>query len=100
MVQFLQPPLMTDTQINDAIAMLTARGFHVTHPEADEWITPIDLFRAHGTGSLAQFHDRLHHSRCPQYQRRVGSSGRMSMLRPTAALIAFLRLPSQPGKRI
>ena len=90
----------TDDQVNAAIALLTARGFAVTHPQADEWVSPIDLWRAHGTGSLAQFYDRLHHSRCPHYQRRVGSSGRMTMLRPTPALIAFLRLPSQPGKRI
>ena len=91
---------MTDAQVNAAIALLTARGFSVSHPQADEWTSPIDLWRIAGVGTLAQFYDRLHHSRCPQYQRRVGSSGRMTMLRPTPALIAFLRLPSQPGKRI
>tara|TARA_R110000868_G_scaffold343859_1_gene604808 strand:- start:717 stop:998 length:282 start_codon:yes stop_codon:yes gene_type:complete len=92
--------MTTDIQINAAIALLTARGFSVSHPQADEWTSPIDLYRSHGAGTLAQFHDRLHHPRAPHYQRRVGSSGRMTMLRPTPALIAFLRLPSQPGSRL
>ena len=93
--------MTTDTDINAAIGLLRSCGFSVTHPEADEWITPIDLWRTQGAGTtLASFRDRLHHPRCPHYQRRVGSSGRMTMLRPTPALIAFLRLPSQPGKRI
>jgi hypothetical protein len=91
----------TDDQINAAIGLLRARGYSVTLPQADEWVTPVDLWRSHGGGcSLAQFRDRLHHSRCPHFQRHVGASGRMTTLRPTPALLAFLIQPSQPGKRL
>ena len=93
--------MTTDTDINAAIGLLRSRGFSVTHPEADEWITIIDLWRAHGAGSsLAQFRDRLHHSRCPHFQRHLGATGRTTTLRPTAELLAFLRQPSQPGQRL
>ena len=92
---------MTDLEINAAIALLRARGFSVTHPEASAWITPIDLWRTQGAGAtLASFRDRLQHPRCPQYQRHFGATGRMTTLRPTAELLAFLRQPSQPGKRL
>lgn len=90
----------TDTEINAAITLLRSRGFTVTQPHADEWISPVDLWRKHGTGTLAAWRDRLHHPRCPHYQRRVGSSGRITMLRPTPELLAFLRRPAQPGKRL
>jgi len=92
---------MTDDQINAAIALLRSKGYSVTLPRADEWVTPVDLWRSHGAGcSLAQFRDRLHHSRCPQFQRHVGASGRMTTLRPTPQLLEFLTKPSQPGKRL
>jgi len=91
----------TDTEINAAIGLLRSRGFSVTHPEADEWITPIDLWREHGEGAtIAQFRDRLNHPRCPHYQRHIGAKGRTTTLRPTPELLDFLRQPSQPGKRL
>jgi hypothetical protein len=93
--------MTTDNEINAAIGLLRSRGFSVTHPEADEWITIIDLWRKHGTGAtLASFRDRLHHPRCPHYARHVGQTGRTTTLRPTPALLAFLSQPSQPGKRL
>jgi hypothetical protein len=53
---------MSDTDINDAIALLRSRGFSVSHSEAEDWITPIDLWREHGEGvTLASFRDRLTH---------------------------------------
>ena len=93
---------MTDeADINAAISLLRSRGYSVTLPKADEWVTPVDLWRKHGgIGTLAQFRDRLHHPRCPQFQRHVGATGRMTTLRPTPELLAFLRQPSQPGKRL
>ena len=91
----------TDNDINAAIGLLRSRGFSVSHPEADEWITPIDLWRTQGAGTtLASFRDRLHHPRCPAYPRHVGATGRTTTLRPTAELLAFLRQPSQPGRRL
>ena len=96
-----KPHMTTDTDINAAIALLTSRGFAVSHPQADEWITIIDLWRIQGAGTtLASFRDRLHHPRCPAYPRHVGATGRTTTLRPTAELLAFLRQPSQPGKRL
>jgi hypothetical protein len=93
--------MTTESDINAAISLLRSRGYSVTLPQADEWITVIDLWRKHGGGcSLAQFRDRLHHSRCPNFQRHVGETGRMTTLRPTPELLAFLRQPSQPGKRL
>jgi len=96
---------ITDHEINAAIALLRARGYSVTLPRADEWITIIDLWRKlavegeiHGT--LASFRDRLHHPRCPHYARHVGQTGRTTTLRPTPALLEFLSQPSQPGKRL
>ena len=101
MVQLHHPPRMNDNDINAAIGLLRSRGFSVTHPEADEWIAPIDLWRTTAAaGSLAQFHDRLNHPRCPAYPRHVGATGRTTTLRPTVELLAFLRQPSQPGKRL
>ena len=92
---------MNDNDINDAIALLRSRGFSVTHTEAEDWITPIDLWRVHGEGvTLASFRDRLSHPRCPQYQRHIGARGRTTTLRPTPELIDFLRQPSQPGRRL
>ena len=87
----------TDTEINAAITLLRSRGFTVTQPHADEWISPVDLWRKHGTGTLAAWRDRLHHPRCPHYERKPG---RLTMLRPTPELLAFLRRPAQPGKRL
>jgi hypothetical protein len=97
----LTPILMSDTDINDAIALLRSRGFSVSHSEAEDWTTPIDLWRVHGEGvTLASFRDRLTHPRCPNYQRHIGAKGRTTTLRPTPELIDFLRQPSQPGKRL
>ena len=90
----------TDAEINAAITTLRNAGFTVTAPQADSWIAPKDLWRKLSVGSLARFLDRLHHSRCPQVQRRVGESGRLLAVRPTPELLAFLCEPSQPGKRM
>jgi hypothetical protein len=88
-------------EITEAITLLRSRGFSVTHPEASDWITPIDLWRVHGEGvTLASFRDRLTHPRCPQYQRHIGAKGRTTTLRPTPDLIDFLRQPPQPGRRL
>jgi hypothetical protein len=93
--------MTTENQINAAISLLRSRGYSVTLPQADEWVTVIDLWRKHGgIGTIAQFRDRLHHPRCPNFQRHVGATGRMTTLRPTPELLAFLRQPSQPGKRL
>lgn len=102
-IQFasLTPSPMSDNNITDAITLLRSHGFSVTHSEAGEWITPIDLWRAYGEGvTLASFRDRLTHPRCPQYQRHIGARGRTTTLRPTPELIDFLRQPSQPGRRL
>jgi hypothetical protein len=40
--------MTTENQIKAAIALLRARGYSVTLPKADEWITVIDLWRKHG----------------------------------------------------
>jgi len=92
--------MTADAEINAAITLLVQRGFSVTAPRADDWITVIDLWRKMGVGTLAAFRDRLHHPKCPHIQRRVGESGRLTMIRPTAELLAFLRIPAQPGKRL
>jgi hypothetical protein len=92
----------SDEEFNAACAVIIARGGRVELPNSQEtFVTVIDLWRKHGgIGTLAQFRDRLHHPRCPQFQRHVGASGRMTTLRPTPELLAFLRQPSQPGKRL
>ena len=76
----------------------------VTELRADPWIEPLDLWRkladADECMTRACFHDRLHHPRCPHYQRKLGPSGRLLTLRPTAELLAWLRKPAQPGKRL
>lgn len=93
--------MTTDAEINAAITLLLECGYSVTQPLADEWTTPIDLWRKHGDGTtLTAFRDRLQHPRCPHYQRHVGATGRTTTLRPTPELLAFLRQPSQPGKRL
>jgi hypothetical protein len=93
--------MTTEAEINAAITLLRSLGYSVTHPKADEWTTPIDLWRKHGDGTtMAAFRDRLNHPRCPYYQRHVGATGRITTLRPTADLLAFLRQPLQPGKRL
>jgi hypothetical protein len=90
----------SDADINAALAILRHAGFTCTAPQAGDWITIIDLWRRVGTGTLAAFRDRLHHPRCPQYQRHVGATGRITTLRPTPALLDWLRRPSQPGRRM
>ena len=87
--------------LNQALETVRRAGFAVTSPRAGEWIAPADLwFVTPGTGTKARFLDRRHHPRCPHYQRKVGPSGRLLLLRPTPALLAWLRAPSQPGRRM
>jgi hypothetical protein len=95
----------TDSEINAAIAILRHCGFTISSAKAMEWIAPIDLYaklvKAHGqaAGSRARFLERMHHSKCPHVQRKVGPSGRLLEIRPTPELLAFLREPSHPGRR-
>ena len=78
----------SDDQINAALETIRKAGGTVTFPQADEWITPTDLWRSiGGIDQKSRFYDRLHHPRCPQYQRKVGATGRITTLRPTPALL-------------
>jgi hypothetical protein len=97
---------MNESDINAAISLLRARGYSVTLPKADEWQAPNDLWLSSVANNitLASFRDRLNHPHCPErhsaLHRKIGKSGRLLMIRPTPALLAFLRQPSQPGKRL
>jgi hypothetical protein len=98
--------MTTDADINAAIALLRSQGYSVTLPRADEWQAPKDLWLSSVANSitLASFRDRLNHPHCPErhsaLHRKIGKSGRLLMIRPTAALLEFLTKPSQPGKRL
>lgn len=92
---------MNSDAINAAIDLLHRHGYSVTLPQADEWIAVAKLRRHVGwTGGVAGFCERLRHPRCPHVQRRVGPTGRLIEVRPTPDLLAFLRAPMQPGRRL
>ncbi len=89
--------------LSEAIAVVRAHGGTVQLPQSGPWIAPLELWRnsvaPYDVGS-ARFRDRLHHPKCPPFERRLGPSGRLCALRPTEALLSWLRKPGQAGRAL
>ena len=93
--------IITEEDLNAAIAIVRARGLEVTTPERFPWMTPSEFHSRFLSGTTkSRMYRRLTGPSAPCVDARWGESGRLLTLRPTRELIAYLSKPNQGGKRL
>lgn len=82
-----------------AIEYVRCRGCFVREPDnRAEWLTPAQIAAKVGLKGTALF-KRLRSSNCPPFEYERGKK-RITLLLAHEKLMAFLRQPKQPGKRL
>lgn len=98
---FPLPPEVSELILAWAIEVVKVHGYRVElGDEAGDWIAPADLRRAIAAGMDDDtFNKRLNSPEAPPFIRRRGPKGRLTKLRPHAALIAWLTRPLAEEQR-
>jgi hypothetical protein len=93
--------IITDEDLNAAIAIVRSRGLTVISPKLLPWTTPSDVFIRFLHGSTkSRMYRRLRAAKAPSFEAEFGGTGRLIALRPNSKLIAYLQQPSQQGRRL